>query len=101
MKQARVLGYEKIKQSLSWGRGLKALFRVGLRMLIACLPLVPFIVLATPFILTKTPHLRVIYTYNGSSSHPIYRECEYLGVHGRVHLLGPNCPIVMFLPEQT
>src|SRR5690349_21592425 len=67
MKQAKVLNYKKIKtSSFSWGWGIRALCRVGLRMLIACLPLLPFIALATPFLLSETPHLRISYTYTGS-----------------------------------
>ena len=99
MKQAKVLHYKKITKSFSWGWGIRALFRVGLRILIACLPLLPFIALATPFLLPETPHLRVKYTYNGSYTRPIYRECEYLGIHGRIHMFGPNCPIVAFMKE--
>ena len=100
MKQARVLNYKKIRtSSFSWGWGIRALCRVGLRMLIACLPLLPFIALATPFLLPETPHLRIKYTYTGSSARPIYRECEYLGVHGWVHIWGPNCPVIRFLGE--
>jgi hypothetical protein len=68
MKQAKVLSYQKSDKSFSWGWGIRALFRVGLRILIACLPLLPFIALATPFLMPETPHLRVKYTYNGSSA---------------------------------
>lgn len=97
MKQAKVLDYQRVKISFSWGWGIRALFRVGLRILIAFLPLLPFIALATPFVLPKTPHLRMMYTYTGTYSHPRYRECEYLGIHGRVHILGPDCPFIAFL----
>lgn len=80
MKQAKVLNYKRIRTStFSWGWGIRALVRVGLRMLIACLPLVPFIALAVPFLLPETPHLRIQYTYAGSYNHPIYRECQYFG----------------------
>ncbi|HNP84061.1 MAG TPA: hypothetical protein PKN47_21550 [Nitrospira sp.] len=99
MKQAKVLNYKKLRQPISWGWGIRALIRVGLRILIACLPLLPFIALATPFLLPETPHLRVKYTYTGSSARPIYRECDYLGVHGWVHLWGPDCPIVRFMED--
>jgi hypothetical protein len=99
MKQAKVLNYQRVKTSFSWGWGIRALFRVGLRILIACLPLLPFIALATPFLMPETPHLRVKYTYTGSSARPIYRECEYLGIHGRVYQWGPDCPLMMFLGE--
>lgn len=102
MKQAKVLNYKKIRtSSFSWGWGIRALCRVGLRMLIACLPLLPFIALATPFLLPETPHLRISYTYTGSYNHPIYRECQYFGMHGWVHEFGPDCPLVTFLPEKS
>lgn len=97
MKQAKVLTYKTIKQPISWGWGIRALCRVGLRMLIACLPLIPLIALATPFLLPETPHLRIRYTYTGSYDHPIYRECQYLGIHGRVVIDGPNCPIIQMM----
>lgn len=98
MKQAKVLNYKKIRtSSFSWGWGIRALFRVGLRIMIACLPLLPFIALATPFLLPETPHLRIIYTYTGSYSHPRYRECQYLGIHGRILVDGPDCPIVRMM----
>ncbi|MGQ0556013.1 MAG: hypothetical protein ACT4PN_08740 [Nitrospiraceae bacterium] len=99
MKQAKVLSYKRFSKPFSWGWGIWALIRVGIRILIACLPLVPFIALATPFLLPETPHLRVVYTYTGTYSHPRYRECEYLGIHGRVHILGPNCPVIAFFGE--
>lgn len=97
MKQAKVLSYKRFSKSFSWGWGIRALIRVGLRMLIACLPLVPIIALAVPFLLPETPHLRIQYTYRGSYDHPIYRECQYLGIHGRVLLDGPDCPIIQML----
>lgn len=101
MKQAKVLNYKRItKKSISWGWGIRALIRVGLRMLIACLPLLPLIALGVPFFLAQTPHLRIIYTYTGSYAHPIYRECHYIGIHGRVLVDGPDCPIVTFLGEK-
>ncbi len=99
MKQAKVLSYQKSSKSFSWGWGIRALIRVGLRILIACLPLLPLIALATPFLLSETAHLRVSYTYNGSNTHPIYRECKYLGIHGWVYHWGPDCPLMMFLGE--
>ncbi len=99
MKQAKVLNYKTIRQPISLGWGIGALFRVGLRILIACLPLLPFIALATPFLLPETPHLRIKYTYTGSSTRPIYRECEYFGIHGWVYQWGPDCPLMMFLGE--
>ncbi len=102
MKQAKVLSYKKIRtSSFTWGWGIRALIRVGLRMLIACLPLVPFIALAVPFLLPETPHLRISYTYTGSYSHPIYRECTYLGVYGMAHTFGPECPVVTFLGQKS
>ena len=100
MKQAKVLNYKKIRQPISLGWGIRALIRVGLRMLIACLPLLPFIALGVPFFLAQTPHLRLTYTYTGSYTHPIYRECHYIGIHGRVLVGGPDCPIVTFLGEK-
>lgn len=100
MKHAKVLKYKRIStSSFSWGWGIRALIRVGLRILIACLPLVPFIALAVPFLLPQTPHLRIVYTYTGSYEKPRYRECQYLGIHGRILKNGPECPIVTFLPE--
>lgn len=98
MKQAKVLNYKKIRtSSISWGWGIRALIRVGLRMLIACLPLLPFIALALPFLLPETPHLRIQYTYTGSYDHPIYRECRYFGMHGWVYVTGPDCPLVRLM----
>jgi hypothetical protein len=74
--------------------------RVGLRLLIALLPLSPFIVLAALFFLPQqTPHLRVSYTYTGSSDQPSYRTCQYLGIHGTVGVVGQDCPIVAFMKE--
>mgnify|MGYP001187785563 CR=1 FL=1 len=100
MKQAKVLNYQKIKKPILLGRGIWALYRVGLRILIACLPLLPFIALATPFLLPETPHLRISYTYAGSYRHPIYRECQYFGMHGWVKVWGPDCPVLTFMGEK-
>lgn len=101
MKQAKVLDYTKTRKPVAWRQRVWALFRIGLRILIACLPLVPFAALAVVFLLPETPHLRMTYIYNGSSTHPIYRECEYLGIHGKVRLFGPACPIVTFLGQHS
>jgi|CXWL01.1.fsa_nt_gi hypothetical protein len=99
MKQARVRSYKTIRRPLGLGWGtLRALVRVGLRILIALLPLWPFIVLAALFFLpVQSPHLRVSYTYTGSYEHPSYRTCRYLGIHGTVDVIGQDCPIVRLM----
>jgi len=51
--------------------------------------------------LPTTPHLRITYSYTGSSSAPRYVECRYFGLHGGVTTFGPRCPIVaMFNPPK-
>ena len=98
MRRAKVKRYRRIHQSLDWGWGYRALIRVGLRLLISLLPLLPFIAIAIIFLLPKTPHLRVSYTYTGSSSHPNYIDCQYLGVHGMVRNgFALDCPLVAFI----
>lgn len=101
MKQARVRSYKSIRRpfGLGWGT-LRALVRVGLRILIGLLPLWPFIVLAALFFLpVQSPHLRVSYTYTGSWEHPSYRTCQYLGIHGTVDVIGQDCPIVRLMGQ--
>jgi hypothetical protein len=100
MRQAKIKGYKKTRTSLFLGWGLRALFRVGLRILITCLPLLPFIAIGAVFFLPQSPHLRVSYTYTGSYEHPSYRACQYLGVHGTVQVIGQDCPIVAFIGQQ-
>ncbi len=102
MKQARVRGYKAIWRPLGLGWGtVRALVRVGLRILIALLPLWPFIVLAALYFLPiQSPHLRVSYTYTGSYEHPSYRTCQYLGLHGTVDVVGQDCPIVRLMAER-
>lgn len=102
MKQARVRSYKTIRRplfSLGWGT-VRALVRVGIRILIALLPLWPFIVLAALFFLpVPSPHLRTSYTYTGSWEHPSYRTCRYLGIHGTVDVIGQDCPIVRLMSQ--
>ena len=101
MKKAKIKGYKKIRTPLFLGRGLRALFRVGLRMLITLLPLLPFVVIGVAFFLPQSPHLRVSYTYTGSYEHPNYRECRYLGVHGMVKIgIGQDCPLIAFIGKK-
>ncbi|MCA9470106.1 MAG: hypothetical protein KC643_32300 [Nitrospira sp.] len=97
MKKAKIKGYKKVRTSLFLGRGIRALFRVGLQMLITCLPLLPFIAIGAVFFLPQSPHLRVSYTYTGSYEYPSYRTCQYLGVHGTVQVIGQDCPLVAFI----
>ena len=97
MKQAKVRSYRKIRKTFGLGWGYRALFRVGLRLLILLLPLLPFIAMAMVFSLPQTPHLRTSYTYTGSHDHPNYRACQYLGVHGTVQVMGQNCPLITFM----
>lgn len=99
MKQARVRSYKSIRRPLGLGWGtVRALVRVGLRILIALLPLWPFIVLAALFFLpVQSPHLRIRYTYTGTWEHPSYRTCQYLGIHGTVDVIGQDCPIVRLM----
>lgn len=99
MKQARVRSYKTIRRPLGLGLGhMGPVIRVGLRVLIALLPLSPFIVLAALLYLPQqTPHLRTNYTYTGSYEHPSYRTCQYLGIHGTVDVVGQDCPLTKFL----
>jgi hypothetical protein len=67
---------------------------VGLRILIALLPLLPFIAVAVLFVQPQhTPHLRIRYTYIGSYEYPSNRTCQYFGIHGTVDVIGEDCPI--------
>ncbi len=99
MNTAKVRSYKTIRRPLGLGWGtVRALVRVGLRILIALLPLWPIIVLAALFFLpVPTPHLRVSYPYTGSYEHPSYRTCQYLGIHGSVDVIGQDCPIIAFM----
>ncbi len=98
MKQAKIRGYKKIRKPLGISRGVSALCRSTLRMLIILFPISSFIAIAIVFLLPQTPHLRVSYSYSGSSSHPNYIQCQYLGVHGMVQkILGNDCPLVAFI----
>ncbi|MDR4461216.1 MAG: hypothetical protein MRJ67_11980 [Nitrospirales bacterium] len=63
MTKAKVKGYKKIRKPFFLGWGLRALFRVGLRMLIICLPLLPFMGIGAVFFLPQSSHLCVSYTY--------------------------------------
>lgn len=102
MIKAKVRSYKTIRRPLGLGWGtVRALGRVGLRILIALLPFSPFIVLAALFYLPQqTPHLRINYTYTGSYDHPSYRTCQYLGIHGTVHVVGQDCPIVQLMRDR-
>lgn len=53
MKKAKIKGYKKIRTPLFLGWGIRALFRVGLRMLITCLPLLSFIAIGVVFFCLK------------------------------------------------
>lgn len=101
MKKAKVRGYKKTRKPFFLGWGLRALFRVGLRILITCLPFLPFMAIGAVFFLPQSPHLRVSYTYTGSFEYPIYRTCQYLGIHGTVQVIGQDCPLVAFMNEKS
>lgn len=97
MIKAKVRSYKTIRRPLGLGWGtVRALVWVGLRILIALLPSLPLIAIVTVFLLPQTPHLRIAYTYTGSSQRPIYHTCQYLGIHGIVDVFGQDCPIVRY-----
>ncbi len=97
MIKAKVRSYKAIRRSLGLGWGtVRALGRVGLRILIALLPVLPLIAIVIVFLLPQTPHLRIAYTYTGPSQRPIYHTCQYFGIHGTVDVFGQDCPIVRY-----
>ena len=98
MKKARVRSYTTRRRpsGLGWGY-MGPVVRVGVRILMALLPLVPVLAVAIVFLLPETPHLRVSYTYTGAAEHPSYRTCRYLGIHGTVNVIGEDCPIVQLM----
>lgn len=98
MIKAKVRSYKTIRRPLGLGWGtLRALVRVGLRILIALLPVLPLIAIVIVFLLPQTPHLRIAYTYTGTHQRPIYRTCQYIGIHGIVDIVGQDCPIVRIM----
>ena len=97
MKQAKVKRYRRRQMPFGMGWDNRALVRVGIRLLLIGLPLLPFIAVAIVFMLPETPHLRVSYTYTGSHEHPNYRTCQYLGIHGFSQVIGQDCPLVAFI----
>ncbi len=100
MNKAKVRRYKTIRGPLGLGWGtVGALGRVGLRILIALLSNVPLLIIVILFFLPRTPHLRIAYTYTGTYQYPIYRTCQYLGIHGTVNVVGQDCPIVRLLGE--
>ena len=100
MSKAKVRRYKTLRRpsGLGWGY-MGPVMWVGLRILIALLPLTPVIAIAIVFLLPETPHLRVSYTYTGSYEHPSYRTCQYLGIHGTVDVIGQDCPLVRLMGE--
>ena len=97
MKHVKVKRFKAVHKPSGLGWGYRARFRVGLRWLITLLPLLPVLALVMIFLLPQTPHLRISYSYTGTYEHPIYRECNYLGIHGFIRVLGPDCPLVAFI----
>lgn len=98
MIKAKVRSYKSIRRPLGLGWGtITALGRAGLRLLIALLPLWPFIALAVVFLLPRTPHLRIAYTYTGTYQYPVYHTCQYLGIHGTVDVVSHDCPLVVWM----
>ncbi|MDR4482563.1 MAG: hypothetical protein R3B95_04870 [Nitrospirales bacterium] len=71
MTKAKVKGYKKIRKPFFLGWGLRALFRVGLRMLIICLPLLPFMGIGAVFSAAIVASLRVVYLLADHTSIPI------------------------------
>jgi len=43
-----------------------------------------------------TPHLRVVYVWSGTTSHPTYHECQYWGLHPfKVRPRFGKCPVMV------
>ena len=61
----------------------RARYWVGLLMLMTCLLLLPFILVAVTCLLLQTPHLRVSYN-RGFAEHSFYIQWHYLVVHGMI-----------------
>ena len=57
----------------------------------------PLIAMAAFFYFEEGPHLRVAYTYQGSSDNPRYISCTYLGSRGFVPGYVPGCPVVAWM----
>lgn len=61
----------------------------------------PLILVAAFFLSSQGPHLRVTWTYRGSSENPIYIDCTYLGSRGFVPALGPVCPLIAWIDTRS
>ncbi len=99
MRRARVIDY---KRTVGIGLGAVLMFfpKILMKLVRLLLPLLPVIVLVGLFLLPKTPHLRVQYTYRGDHEHKQYITCDYLGINGVVKVFQNPCPLILFLKER-
>lgn len=97
MKQGKVTGYRKTRRVRTHRRLLTSGLRWCLPLLQQVLSLWPVIALIVIFLMPETPHLRVSYSYAGSSDHPRYINCQYLGIDGVVRVRGRQCPLVTLM----
>jgi len=101
MRRAKVTGYKPPSRGFGLRVGLLGVLGFCHTILRGALPLFPFILIGVLFLLPKTPHIRVSYTYTGSYENPRTITCRYLGIHGWFTLYGNHCPILTMLNGKT
>jgi hypothetical protein len=97
MRRAKVTGYQHRSRGHGVRFGIFRLLDFVSMMIRGLVPLLPFIIIGVLFVLPKSPHLRVSYTYTGSYDSPHYITCRYLGIHGWVRVYGSQCPMITLM----
>ena len=100
MKTSKVVKFKTPFNEFGIQRLLRYVIRLGLYLLRILFPLLPFIAIGLVFSLSKTPHLRVSYTYKGSYEHKRFISCNYWGMNGVQKVFQNPCPLIQFMEKK-
>lgn len=96
MRNPKVTGYKKIRTQAAQQKSILMPILIPVLLKTAWVTLT-LIILLIVFLLPKTPHLLIDYSYWGKGDYKFYTRCTYIGKHGITNTPGGDlCPLVIW-----